>query len=208
MTNFKFTEDYILENDFLKLIPMSMDHYESLLEFTLNEPEIWQFSMVKADTPENLKKYMQFALEKRRLEQEYTFVVFDKLKNKFCGATRFTDIHLASNRLQMGYTWYGKDFQGTYVNKQCKFLLLDFAFSFMNMVRVEFRAYTENIRSINALKSIGCEIDGVLRSNALTYNGQRRDTMVLSILNNEWNEYVREMLLNKINNPIIKKESN
>lgn len=205
MTNFKFTEDYIIENDFVKLIPLSMDHFDDLLEFTLNEPEIWQFSMVKADTPENLKKYMQIALEKRRLEQEYTFVVFDKKKEKYCGATRYTDVHLHSNRLQMGYTWYGKDFQGTYVNKQCKFLLLDFAFGVMNMYRVEFRAYTENVRSINALRSIGCEIEGVLRGNALTATGERRDTMVLSILQHEWKSHVREMLLNKINNPIIKK---
>jgi len=70
----------------------------------------------------------------------------------------------------------------------------------MQMVRVEFRAYTENLRSINALLSIGCSVDGVLRSNAICpKTGVRRDTMVLSILNNEWNETVKQMLSGKIN---------
>lgn len=203
MTQFKFTEDYIVEDEYIKLIPLSMNHYDELLKFSLSEPEIWMYSMVKADTAENLKMYMQNALEKRFMEQEYTFVVFDKKKQRFCGATRYTDVNLQINKLQMGYTWYGKDFQGTYVNKHCKFLLLQFAFEFMNMYRVEFRAYSENIRSINALRSIGCHIEGTLRGNAIDENGLRRDTIVLSILQDEWNEHLKEMLFKKINNPFV-----
>ena len=190
MINFDFNEDYILENDFVRLEPLSAKHYEELLEYTLNEPEIWEYSMVKCDTPENLNKYIGIATQKR----------IDKKKQKFVGATRYCDIFLDSNRLQMGYTWYGKEHQGTGVNKHCKWLLLEFAFEKMQMVRIEFRAYTENLRSINALLSIGCSVDGVLRSNAICpKTGVRRDTMVLSILNNEWNETVKQMLSGKIN---------
>lgn len=200
MINFDFNEDYILENDFVRLEPLSAKHYEELLEYTLNEPEIWEYSMVKCDTPENLNKYIGIATQKRIDQKEYTFAVFDKKKQKFVGATRYCDIFLDSNRLQMGYTWYGKEHQGTGVNKHCKWLLLEFAFEKMQMVRIEFRAYTENLRSINALLSIGCSVDGVLRSNAICpKTGVRRDTMVLSILNNEWNETVKQMLSGKIN---------
>ncbi|UUV21649.1 GNAT family N-acetyltransferase [Flavobacterium sp. CBA20B-1] len=199
MINFDFNEDYILENEFVRLEPLSAKHYEDFLEFTIHEPEIWEYSMVKCDTPENLNKYIGIAIQKRINQEEYTFAVFDKKKQKFVGATRYCDIYLNSNRLQMGYTWYGKAFQGTGVNKNCKWLLLEFAFEKMQMVRVEFRAYSENLRSINALLSIGCSVDGVLRSNAICpKTGVRRDTMVLSILNTEWNESVREMLYAKI----------
>lgn len=198
MINFDFNEDYILENDFVRLEPLSAKHYEEFLEYTLNEPEIWEFSMVKCDTPENLNKYIGIAIQKRIDQKEYTFAVFDKRKQKFVGATRYCDVFLDSNRLQMGYTWYGKEHQGTGVNKNCKWLLLEFAFEKMQMVRVEFRAYTENLRSINALLSIGCTVDGILRSNAICpKTGVRRDTMVLSILNTEWNESVGEMLYAK-----------
>ena len=58
--------------------------------------------------------------------------------------------------MQLGYTWYGKEFQGTGLNKHCKYLLLEFAFEKMQVERVEFRADANNEKSIAAMKSIGC----------------------------------------------------
>jgi RimJ/RimL family protein N-acetyltransferase len=58
---------------------------------------------------------------------EYGFAVFDK-KNKFAGSTSFYNIDLDEKTLKLGYTWYGKEFQGTGLNKHCKYLLLEFAF--------------------------------------------------------------------------------
>lgn len=198
MNLFDFNNDYILENEYAKLIPLKESDFENLLEFSLNEPEIWQYSMVKANNPENLKKYIGLALAEKEKLSEYPFIIFDKTKQKFAGTSRYCDIHLNTNRLQMGYTWYGKNFQGTGINKHCKFLMMEFAFEKMGIERVEFRAYTENARSINALKSIGCTIEGVIRSNAICPSGKRRDTMVLSILKNEWYEGVKEMLQTKL----------
>jgi len=203
MNLFAFENDYILENEYAKLMPLKHSDFENLLEFSINEPEIWQYSMVKADNLENLKKYISLAIDEKNKLTEYPFIIFDKTKKTYVGTTRFCDIHLNTNRLQMGYTWYGKNFQGTGINKHSKFLMLEFAFEQMNMERVEFRAYTENVRSINALKSIGCTIEGVIRSNAICPNGKRRDTMVLSILKNEWNNDVKEMLKAKLKTPML-----
>ena len=77
---------------------------------------------------ENLKKYIDFALSCREKGSEYGFIVFDKLKNAFAGSTRFYNIDLEEKTLEIGYTWYGKEFQGTRLNKHCKFLLLEFSF--------------------------------------------------------------------------------
>ncbi|MBQ0117765.1 MAG: GNAT family N-acetyltransferase [Flavobacterium sp.] len=198
MAPFESKKDYILENDFVKLIALKELHFDDLLEFTMNEPEIWEYSMVKANTPENLKFYLNRAMDAREQETEYPFIVFDKVQNKYAGATRFCDMNLPLKKLQMGYTWYGKKHQGTGLNKHTKFLLLQFAFEQMQMERVEFRAYTENQRSINALKSIGCTIEGVIRSNAIGPDGLRRDTMVLSILKQEWHDTVKAMLAEKL----------
>jgi len=100
--------------------------------------------------------------------------------------------------LQLGYTWYGKDFQGTGLNKHCKYLLLSFAFENIGMERVEFRADNNNARSIAAMKSIGCKVDGVLRSNMPKREGGRRDSIVLSVLKDEWFADIKEMLRNKL----------
>ena len=68
----------------------------------------------------------------------------------------------------------------------------------MNMERVEFRADFENKKSIAAMKSIGCKEEGVLRKNFIKPNGERRDSIVLSILKQEWLDEVKENLLKQL----------
>ncbi len=96
-------------------------------------------------------------------------------------------------------TVFGSKFQGTGLNKHCKFLLLAFAFEKMGMERVEFRADNDNERSIAAMKSIGCKAEGILRSNGLRPDGTRRDSIVLSILKGEWENYIKDNLRKKLN---------
>lgn len=100
--------------------------------------------------------------------------------------------------LQLGFTWYGKAFQGTGLNKHCKYLLLNYAFETMDIERVEFRADNRNARSIAAMKSIGCKVEGILRSNGWTNTGERRDSIVLSILKEEWFSAVKKELKSKL----------
>jgi N-acetyltransferase len=69
----------------------------------------------------------------------------------------------------------------------------------MGMERVEFRADNLNKRSIAAMKSIGCIEEGVLRSNSIKQDGQRRDSIILSILKGEWEDGVKQRLLTAMN---------
>lgn len=193
-----FKETYILENDFVRLDPLSMNHFEALVGFSINEPEIWSFNANGPDSPENLKKYLEKALSQKEKLVEYPFIVFDKIKNKVAGSTRFYNINLDAKHLEIGFTWYGKEFQGTLLNKNCKFLLLEFAFEKMNIERVGFRANNLNKRSINAMKSIGCIEEGILRNFSTDAKGNRIDAIVLSILKEEWFSSVKESLNKKI----------
>ena len=146
-----------------------------------------------------MRKYIDTALNHRIERREYPFIVFDKKTQRYAGTTRYYDIQLGFQTLQLGYTWYGGQFQGTGLNKHCKYLLLQFAFEQMDMLRVEFRADNNNKRSIAAMKSIGCVEEGVLRQNVPSQNGKRRDSIVLSILKMEWESTVKEMLGQKLN---------
>lgn len=196
-----FTRDYILENEKVLLRPLRMSDYVNLTKFSVEEPDIWKYSLITAAGADNLKKYIQTAEKARSEQKEYTFIVFDKSKKEYAGSTRFYDIQSAHQTVQLGYTWYGKDYQGTGVNKNCKYLLLQFAFENWNMERVEFRADKNNERSIAAMKSIGCKVEGVLRSNVPKREGGRRDSIVLSILKDEWQSEVKPMLKNKLAKP-------
>jgi RimJ/RimL family protein N-acetyltransferase len=193
-----FTTEIILENNNVLLRPLRISDFINLVRYSVEEPELWKFSLQTAAGPENLKKYLQIAQEGRNSQKEYPFIVFDKVINEFAGSTRFYDIQPEYKTLQLGYTWYGKNFQGTGLNKNCKFLLLDFAFEKWQMERVEFRADYTNERSIAAMKSIGCKVDGVLRNNVPKPGGGRRDSIVLSILRDEWFDGVKENLKKRI----------
>jgi len=123
-----FKEMYQLENSCVVLQALQQNHAESLLHFALEEPEIWTYSLVPVAGEENLKNYIAQAINARALEKEYPFAVYDKKTGEYAGCTRFYDIQLQNQVMQLGYTWYGKKFQGTGLNKHCKYLLLEFAF--------------------------------------------------------------------------------
>jgi RimJ/RimL family protein N-acetyltransferase len=171
-----------------------MADFDNLVSFATNDSELWTHSLIEASSPEKMKIYIEKALEGRQNKNSYAFIVFDKQANQYAGSTRFYDIQGENSTLNIGFTWYGKEFQGTGVNKNCKYLLLEFAFDVLKMERVEFRADNMNQRSVNAMKSIGCVVEGVLRSNMYKPNGERRDSIVLSILKDEWNSIVKQKL--------------
>ena len=198
VSNFDAAKDYILQNDAVLLRPLTVTDFENLVSFATNEPDIWKFSLVAVQGEQGLKNYIENAVEQRAVGTEYPFIVFDKITQQYAGSTRFYDIQVANKTLQLGYTWYGKAFQGTGLNKNCKLLLLQFAFEELGMERVEFRADNNNERSKAAMKSIGCIEEGVLRSHAPYITGVRRDSVILSILKSEWDGSVKEKLIKKI----------
>lgn len=199
--NLSFPNEVTLEDDAVLLRPLQHSDIENLLPFSLNEPDIWTFSSVPAAGRENLENYIDLAIKARENGTEFPFIVYNKKTQTYAGSTRFYDINLPFKTLQLGYTWYGKDHQGTGLNKHCKFLMLEFAFETLGMERVEFRADSNNAKSIAAMKSIGCQVEGILRSHMPTLQeGIRRDSIILSILKSEWEGGAKEQLMHKINN--------
>ncbi len=186
MNKFPFADTIILEDDMVLLRPLLISDKESLLIFSETEQDLWKYSMVQAIGAEGLTAYIRLATEARNDGKEYAFIVFDKRTQRYAGSTRFYDIQWQQGYLQLGYTWYGKAFQRTGLNRHCKFLLLSYVFETLGMERVEFRADYENKHSIAAMKKIGCVEEGILRSNGIRADGSRRDSIVLSILRKEW----------------------
>ncbi len=199
LEKFDCNKNYILEDDRVLLRPLQQEDFDHLLPFSLNEPYLWKYSLVGAEGEEGLRNYMNITFKARDEGKEYAFIVFDKRTNEYAGSTRFYDIQNDLQTVQLGYTWYGKKFQGTGLNKHCKYLLLTFAFESIGFERFELRADNNNEKSIAAMKSLGCKVDGILRSNMPTREpGRRRDSIVLSILKDEWFGEVKEKLKEKL----------
>ncbi len=189
-----FLNSPVLENERVLLRVIREEDHEHLLPFSLREPDTWQYGLITAAGEENLRSYIRAAVKNMQEQKEFVFIVFDKKANRYAGSTRFYDIQTAYGTAQLGYTWYGKEFQRTGLNRHCKLLLLTYAFETWGLDRLEFRAHAGNTRSIEAMKAIGCVMEGTLRSHMPTVDGSRRDSVVLSILKEEWFGGVKERL--------------
>ncbi len=187
----------VLENDRVRLRPLAEEDFPHLLPFSLEEPTLWQYSLSSAAGEAQLREYIGAALAGRAEGREFPFIVYDKEKGQYAGCTRFYDIQEAFGSTQLGYTWYGGAFQRTGLNRHCKFLLLRYVFEDWGLERCEFRADARNARSIAAMKAIGCVEEGILRNHLPIPQGGRRDSIVLSILREEW-PGVKENLLSII----------
>ncbi|MBI5858952.1 MAG: GNAT family N-acetyltransferase [Sphingobacteriales bacterium] len=193
-----FEHTPILENERILLRALRKDDFDRLLPFSLHEPDIWKYGLITCAGEENLRNYINGAVKNMEEKKEYVFIVFDKKANRYAGSTRFYDIQQAYLSTQLGYTWYGQVFQRTGLNRHCKLLLLTFVFEEWGLERLEFRAHAGNEKSITAMKDIGCVVEGILRNHMPTVDGSRRDSIVLSILKDEWFGGVKELLRNKI----------
>lgn len=197
MNTFNFSTDFTLENNRVQLRPLVKTDIALLLPFSLKEPSLWKYSITSAAGEEALTSYLESALALRETEKGYPFLVYDKQHQLVAGCTRFYGMDFYHNTLSLGYTWYGEKFQRTGLNRNCKLLLLTYAFEELKMERVEFRADARNNRSIEAMKAIGCTLEGTLRNNCTADIG-RRDSVVLSILKEEWEAGLKQKLIEKI----------
>ena len=197
----QFKDDIILENERVLLRPIALHDVNNLLPFALNETDIWKFSLVSPAGSSGMKAYIQHAVDNRIIQKDYTFIVYDKLAKSYAGSTRFYNIDAAAKSLMLGYTWYGKSFQQTGLNRNCKFLLLKYCFETLQAERVEFRADADNLKSKAAMLAIGCVPEGLLRSDGVKPDGTRRNSIVLSILKKEWENTVKDKLTQMISTP-------
>jgi N-acetyltransferase len=192
-------EHIVLENGIIQLIPLDASHTEAYINYALTQPNTWQFSMVNPGGSANaMEEYINFAFAQQLDNKSYTFTVIHKATNEIAGCTRFYDIDFNNKIASIGYTWYGEQYRKTGLNRQCKLLLLTYAFEVWQLERVEFRADINNKISIAAMKAIGCIEEGVLRSHSSLPDGTRRTSIVLSILKSEWENGVKVKLMRRI----------
>ncbi|GAA4945997.1 GNAT family protein [Algibacter agarivorans] len=174
-----------LENKRVKLTPLNLENYTHLTEIGQQE-NLVQYSPSKVETPEDLKQYVQTALDWQINKTAMPFIIFDKKANTYAGTSRYMNINWHNSVLEIGATWIGREFQGTGLNMNIKFLMLQYAFETLKFDKVEFRVDERNIPSRKAVEKIGGILEGVLRKNTLMLDGFRRNTCCYGILKEEW----------------------
>lgn len=190
-------EDLILEADNVRLIPLEKSHQAALLE-AAKDGKLWKLWFTSVPSESTIEAYIETALNQKKRKESIPFVIISKASNQIIGSTRFCSIDEKNRRLEIGYTWYAASFQRTEINTVSKYLLLKYAFEHLNSIAVEFKTHFFNYRSRTAIERLGAKQDGILRNHKIGQNGVIRDTVIFSIIENEW-KAVKQNLISRLN---------
>jgi N-acetyltransferase len=160
-----------------------------LIKPLIKDERIWEYTktlLINDTFDEQFDRYITDALDPQFSGLQISFVMRDAITNEVMGMTRYYRIELSHKRLSIGYTWYVPNYWGKVHNKECKLLLLQYAFEVLQYQRVEFEVAHQNIRSQKAVAKIGGVKEAVLRKHGLHADGTVRDTVVFSIIDDEW----------------------
>ena len=176
-----------LENERVKLSLLDLSNYKNLIEIA-SQDNLIQYSPSDISTPEKLKAYVQVAVDGYYHKTIIPFIIYDKQIQAYAGSTRYGLINWKNKVLHIGWTWIGKQFQGTGLNTHMKFLMLQYAFETLEFDKVEFRIDERNTASRKAVEKIGATLEGILRKDTLMQDGFKRSTCCYGILKDEWPE--------------------
>ena len=178
-------EEMVLDGQVVRLEPLKLQHLDGLCAVGLDE-EIWRWSPSQINNYAGMKEYVEDALNEQKQGISLPFATVEKNTNKVVGSTRFGNIDVKNRRVEIGWTWIGKDWQRTAVNTEAKLLMLRHAFENWKCIRVELKTDALNEKSRKAILRIGAKEEGIFRRHMITDSGRFRDSVYYSILDTEW----------------------
>ena len=187
-----------MESTHLRLEALTVERIPELFASIGTDPEVYQW--LPFSTPSNLDEFttiFQNFIDESVIGKRVAFVVILKSTGLAIGTTSFLDLNPAHRSLEIGSTFYAKDYWRSFVNTECKLMMLSEAFEARGVERVTLKTDSMNQRSRNAILRLGASYEGILRHHMLRPNGTWRDSAYFSILKEEW-PTVKANLLNKL----------
>jgi RimJ/RimL family protein N-acetyltransferase len=184
----------LLEGHGVRLEPLGT-HHEEELAAAAADGELWGLWFTSVPAPGQTASYIAEALAGQQAGHMLPWAVREPKSGAVIGTTRYHDIVADVDRVEIGYTWYGKRWQRTHVNTACKLLLLGHAFETLGCKVVGLRTDNFNFASQRAIEALGAKRDGVIRHHRRRPDGSARDTVIYSILSSEWPDVRRHLEL-------------
>lgn len=187
-----------METQRIKLEPLSKKRIPELFESIGTDPEIYRW--LPYATPTSLSEFttiFESFIEDSAAGIRVAYAVILKSSGVAIGTTSFLDINPTQNSIEIGSTLYARDYWRSFVNTECKILMLTEAFDVRGVERVTIKTDSRNERSRAAILRLGATFEGMLRHHMRRPDGSWRDSAYHSILREEW-PAVKENLYNKL----------
>ena len=176
-----------LEGHGVRLEPLELRHEQDLAAAAA-DGALWELWFTAVPAPAETKSYIEHALTRQREGRMLPWAVRNLGSGAIVGSTRFHDIVPEIDRVEIGYTWYAKRWQRSYVNTSCKLLLMTHAFENLGCKVVGLRTDKFNFASQRAIEALGAKRDGLMRHFSTRRDGSARDVVIYSIIASEWPE--------------------
>jgi RimJ/RimL family protein N-acetyltransferase len=171
----------------VRLEPVTLEHAPDLLAALLVDPSIYRYrNMLPPSTLDAMREHIAGELEAQSLGEIVVFAQMEMATNRAVGETTYMDIHRRDRGLEIGATWLGKPWQRSGMNTEAKYLLLRHAFEMLGAVRVQLKTDARNRQSRTAIERLGARQEATLRKHMLMPDGFLRDSVLYSILDDEW----------------------
>ena len=177
----------IIRSEKVILRPMQVDDFEKMKRLT-TDSKMWNYFTADLSDETILKKWIETAVSDLKGYKALPLTIIDATNENIIGTTRIANISEVNKRVEIGWTWISKKYQGTGINGHVKKLLFEYLFSETDTLRIEFKTDVLNIPAQKAMEKVGLVKEGVLRSHTLMTNNRRRDTLYYSILKDEWDK--------------------
>ncbi len=181
----------------VKLRLMDSNDVETLFSIVEGNRDIWAYLISKMNNVQDMQQYVQHAIKSYGKGTQIPFVVVDQQTNTIVGSTRLYNISVEQRTVELGQTWYHPSVQRTSINTECKYMLLQYAFEKLHMLRVQIKTDVRNEKAQRAIERLGAVKEGVLRNERKLPRGHVRDAVVYSIIASEWPS-VKVHLLEKL----------
>ncbi|MBX9582477.1 MAG: GNAT family N-acetyltransferase [Gemmataceae bacterium] len=190
-----FTSAPVLDGRHVRLEPIAEGHRAGL-QTSADDPRIWAVTTADAAGPA-FDPWFADLLALQAAGTRLTYAVRLLATGEMVGSTSLFDYEPKHRRAEIGWTWYRPDQWGTAVNPECKLLLFAHAFDTMGLNRVQLKTDLLNTRSQAAIAKLGAVREGVLRAHMVVKDGRVRDSVMFSVIREEW-PAVRDRLLARL----------
>ncbi|MFC8914779.1 GNAT family N-acetyltransferase [Streptomyces sp. NPDC047821] len=191
-TNWAADAAAVLENDRVRLAPVTEADREPVRAVAM-DPDIWRYFVAAVTDEASFEEFFDTCLADQAAGRRVVYVITDKESGRVAGSMSYGNMAEADRRLEIGWSWLGRDFRGKGVNRWAKYLLLEHAFDRLLAERVEFKTDVLNVQARRGLANIGAVEEGTLRSFNYMPGGRRRDAVFYSVLRAEWPRVQREL---------------
>ncbi len=187
------TASTTLANDRVELRPIRESDREGIRSVAM-DADIWRYFVARVDDDAAFAAFFDAMVADQAAGKRAVFHVTDLASGRTAGSMSYGNLAEADGRLEIGWSWLGRDFRGRGVNRWAKYLLLEHAFERLGAHRVEFKTDQRNQQARRGLRNIGATEEGVLRSFNPMPDGTRRDAVFYSVLRGEWPDVKARLL--------------